>query len=303
MKKIYKKTSLFSRIVNLSFLFTGDKKNSSTIEAAKKYMEKLSKIKDYNLPEKMNLKKEEFNDMPVYSHNNIKAKESKRKIIYIHGGTFIEQARYFQIKFAMNISEKTDAKLIFPVYPLLPGSNCKDMYKLMDRLYEKMVNDDDEVILLGDSAGGGFILSFAMYLRDNNKKMPKHVIMLSPWLDISLSNPDIYKAEKKDYMCGVDGTRYIGSLWADDIDVKDPLVSPMFGDLNNLPEMTIITGKDEFLNSDCRQFSEKLSELNIKHNFIEYENQGHDFGAFPTKEGHMVVDDIASIINRIEVVK
>lgn len=301
MEKIYKKTSLFSHVVNTFVFFSKDKKNSSTVKDAKKFVKKYSKRNSYKLPDRLRMKREGFKKMPIYSYNGSMEKKKKRKIIYVHGGTFVEEAKYFQIKFAMNIAMKTNASLIFPVYPLIPNCNCMKLHSLMEELYDAVIDTTDELILLGDSAGGGFILSFAMYLRDHNKKIPKHVVMLSPWLDLSLSNPDVYKNEKKDYMCGIDGTRYVGKLWADQLDIRDSLASPIYGSLLNLPEMTIITGENEILNCDCHELSEKLAKLTIKHNFIEYKNQGHDFGAYPTKEGKMVIDDIANIINGIEV--
>ena len=137
-----------------------------------------------------------------------------------------------------------------------------------------------------------------MYLRDIKISQPKNIIMMSPWLDISLSNPQTYEDAKNDYMCGVDGTRYCGELWSDDLDTKNPLVSPMFGDVKKLGKMTIIAGGREILKSDCHKFSKILESNKIKYNYIEYKGQGHDFGAYPTKEGKMVIEDVSKIINQ-----
>lgn len=297
MKKYYNKVSLFSKIINFSFCLTNSKKNSLTEANAKKYIQKLSTSKkEYNIPTKLGLKLEDFKGMKVYSYNGSLEKENDKKLLYIHGGSFIEEAISFQIKFAMEIARNTNSTLIFPVYPLAPKSNYKIMYNLMDKLYRNLLMYSKEINFLGDSAGGGFVLSFAMYLRENNKKLPKNVIMLSPWLDISMCNPELYKYEKTDHMCGVDGTRYEGKLWAAGLNTRNYLVSPMFGDYHNLSKLTIIVGKNEILNSDCHILDEKLDKLKIEHNFIEYEGQGHVFGAYPTKEGKMVIDDICNIV-------
>lgn len=298
MKKYYDKVSLWSRMLNFSFRFTNSKKNSDTVEGTKKYIERLSQTSNqHELPEKLGLTKEKVNNIAVYCYRG-NIKDDSRKLLYVHGGSYIEEASYFQLKFAMKIAEKTNSTLIFPVYPLAPKGTYKTMYSFMESLYQKLLETNSEINFLGDSAGGGFILSFSMYLRDKKIKLPKNIIMMSPWLDISLSNPKTYDDAKKDYMCGVDGTRYCGELWADGLDTKDPLVSPMFGDVNNLSKITIITGGNEILKSDCHKFSKILSSNKIKHNFIEYKGQGHDFGAYPTKEGKLVIEDISEIINQ-----
>lgn len=297
MEKYYNKISLWSKILNFSFKFTNAKKNSDTVEGAKKYIKRLAKKqRNSRMPEKLKLVKETVNGISVYCYRGT-IDDHNKKLLYVHGGSFIEEANYFQLKFAMRIADKTNSTLIFPIYPLAPKGTYRDIYPLMENIYTRLLKTGKDINFLGDSAGGGFVLSFGMYLRDKKIPLPSNIITMSPWLDISLSNPETYEDAKKDYMCGVDGTRYCGELWANGLDSKDPLVSPMFGDVKNLSKITIITGGKEILKSDCHKFSDILNENNVRHNFIEYIGQGHDFGAYPTKEGKMVVEDISNIIN------
>lgn len=298
MIKYYDKISLWSKLVNRAFIFTGSKKIFASEENTKKYIEKITKkYKKYNVPSKLGLKLEDYSGMEVYSYNGSLKNLNKKILLYIHGGSYIEEAGSFQIKFAMKIAEKTDSILIFPRYPLAPSGNYKIMYKLMDNLYQMLAESNQTINFLGDSAGGGFILSYAMCLREKSLVKPKHIVMMSPWIDVSLCNPDLIESEKLDYMSSIEGNKYAGELWADDLDTKNHLVSPLYGDFNNLGEMTIITGGRDLLRPDCLLLDKKLNELNIEHNYIEYIGQGHDFGAYPTKEGNMVIEDIANIVN------
>ncbi|MBE6159911.1 MAG: alpha/beta hydrolase [Lactobacillales bacterium] len=298
MKKIYDKISLKSRIINFLFNFTNSKKIYTDEKETIKYIESIAKInEEYNLPEKMGMTLEKINDMKVYSYNGTLENNKGKILIYIHGGSYVEQAIDYQIKFAMKIATKTNSTLLMPIYPLAPKGNCKSMYKVIDELYEKVTNSTKNINLLGDSAGGGFILSYAMYLRNKNGVQPKNIVMLSPWLDISMENPELIESEKKDPMSGIEGNRYTGKLWADGLDVKNFLVSPMYGEFENLGILTIITGEIDILKPDCIKLSQKLDKCKIEHNYIEYKGQGHDFGAYPTKEGNMVINDIANIIN------
>ncbi len=298
MEKYYNKISLWARIINKLFVFTNMKKNSNTVEAAKKFVNKLSTRKTiYNLPSKLGLNKIDFQDMDVYCYNG-NIDDNKKKILYIHGGSYVEQANYFQINFAMKLAKKNNLTLIFPVYPLAPVGDYKLMYKLMDKLYKKIINKSNDILFLGDSAGGGFILSYAMYLRDTSSVQPKHIIMLSPWIDISMTNTDIYNDAKYDNMCGVDGTRYEGELWANGLNTKDPLVSPIYGNFNSLGQMTIIVGGREILTSECLRLHKLLNDQKIEHNFIMYKGQGHIFPMYPIRESKMVLKDITEIISR-----
>ena len=298
MEKYYNKISLWARIINKLFVFTNMKKNSNTVEAAKKFVNKLSTRKTiYNLPSKLGLNKIDFQDMDVYCYNG-NIDDNKKKILYIHGGSYVEQANYFQINFAMKLAKKNNLTLIFPDYPLAPVGDYKLMYKLMDKLYKKIINKSNDILFLGDSAGGGFILSYAMYLRDTSSVQPKHIIMLSPWIDISMTNTDIYNDAKYDNMCGVDGTRYEGELWANGLNTKDPLVSPIYGNFNSLGQMTIIVGGREILTSECLRLHKLLNDQKIEHNFIMYKGQGHIFPMYPIRESKMVLKDITEIISR-----
>ncbi len=295
MKKYYNKVSFFSRVINFLFLLSNCKKTYSTAEETQKLIKKLNKKHKNIKLEKYGFMKEDYCDLLVYSYNGTLDSPHNRILLYIHGGSYIEEAVSFQIKFAMKIAKKTNSTLVFPVYPLAPNGNYKTMYKLIYTLYQKICNS--EINLLGDSAGGGFVLSFSMFLKNKIENKPKNVIMMSPWLDLTLSNPELIESEKLDPMCAIKGNQYAGKLWADDLDMKNYLVSPIYGEFDNLPLMTIITGGRDLLKPDCKLLSEKLDNNNIEHNYIEYKNQGHDFGAYPTKEGNLVIEDIVKIIN------
>ena len=296
MEKYYDKESFFSKIINFLLKFNRSKQIYSDEQKTKKFINKLSK-KKFNAArffEKYGLKSED--KMPnVYCYNGSLTNLKSKVLFYVHGGSFIENMISFQLKFAMRIAKKSDSTLIVPTYTLLPNGNYKKMYETMYPIYKSL--ECKNINLLGDSAGGGFILSFSMFLKEKNVIQPKNVIMMSPWLDLSMSNPDLIKSEKLDNMCSIAGNKYAGLLWAYDLDVKNYLVSPIFGEFENLPTITIITGGRDILKPDCKLLSQRLKAKKIYHNYIEYKNQGHDFGAYPTKEGLLVIDDIVKIIN------
>ena len=92
MNKYYDKVSLWSKIINFSFKFTNAKKNSETVEGAKQFIEQLKESQtEYKLPEKLKFKKEMLNEIEVYYYNG-NLKDNNKKLLYIHGGSYIEEA-------------------------------------------------------------------------------------------------------------------------------------------------------------------------------------------------------------------
>ena len=185
MRKIYKKVSLKSRFINRMFALTPAKKNYKSEEKVKEFIKEYKKtIKKYNIPTSLGMKKEILFDTEIYSYNGTIENNTGKFLVYIHGGSFVEEALDYQIKFASRIAEKTQSTLIMPRYKLIPNANYNDLYELMNNLYKKILSTNcDEINFLGDSSGGGFILAYSMFLRDNNKRLPKNILMLSPWVE------------------------------------------------------------------------------------------------------------------------
>lgn len=297
MEKEYTKVSLSSRIVNKLLKLLPYKSSTETEEAAKKYIKKISKkefINKYELISVMNID----HKMPVYTYNgDLDNCEKSGFLLYIHGGSFIEKANRFQIEFAKKVALKSNSTLIFCDYPVAPYSDCLEMFSLFEKLYQIIISKNQTINFIGDSAGGGFAISFAKYVKDKGYKTPSKIITLSPWLDIAMEDDEIYDIAKYDNMCGVDGTKYMGKLWARDIDLKDSLVSPYYADVKDIGEITIITGGHDILKKQCKEFHEKLKKEKIAHNYIFYKDQGHIFGILPIKESKEVIKDIIKILD------
>jgi len=90
--------------------------------------------------------------------------------------------------FINQILLQTKATIVVPDYPLAPQSNCKDVFNFMDTLYLTLLNKykNQSIHFMGDSAGGGLALGFAKKLRTNQLKLPKQLILFSPWLDVTM---------------------------------------------------------------------------------------------------------------------
>jgi len=100
------------------------------------------------------------------------------------------------------------------------------------------------VIIMGDSAGGNLAIGLADWVISNGHKAPDKLILLAPWVDLDMSRPD-ERLSSGEQLLIPDDLRDAGRRYAGDMDVRDPLISPLFGDMLQLPEIHIFTGDQE----------------------------------------------------------
>src|SRR5215510_1721621 len=149
---------------------------------------------------------------------------------------------------------------------------------------------------MGDSSGGGISLALAQRLREDGLAQPGRVILLSPWLDATLSNPEILEFDKIDPFLGVDGLKYGGEAYARDVDPKSYLVSPVYGCLEGLAPITLFIGTRDILYPDCRKLRDKATAEGVRIDFREYPEMVHDWMLAPMPEAKHAIEEIVATI-------
>jgi acetyl esterase/lipase len=162
-------------------------------------------------------------------------------------------------------------------------------------------NPDDRFYLLGDSAGGGFCLAFAQTLRDNNfQKKPEKIALLSPWTDLSMSNQGIKELEQKDLLLSAETLKKCAVWYADGMDLKSPVLSPLYGNMADLNSIGIFVGTDEIFLPDCRILKTKIEASNTILFYKEYEDMQHDWIVFPIKERYILLKDVLQYLHPLQ---
>ena len=227
----------------------------------------------------------DFNGMEVFHFGN--KESSQRTIIFIHGGAYVGEINYQHFFFCYLLARKLNAYVLAPVYPLAPKHSCNETFDLITDLYNEYSNDN--IILMGDSAGGGFVLSFCQHLNRVNLSQPDNVVVFSPWVDVSMDN--VYDS-KSDPILGEVGLRQIGKSWAGDLDTKDYKVSPLYGDNMNLPRTLIFVGDNEIFYKDVLKYAENLERDNVDYRLIVGEGLFHIYPLFPMPETRTAFKEI-----------
>lgn len=181
-------------------------------------------------------------------------------LVYIHGGGYIAGGLEYAKGYASYLSEKTGLKTYFPAYRLAPENKCpdavKDCVKTYKYLTETLSYDPKRIILIGESAGGGLLYSLCAALKKLSLPLPLGLIAISPWTDLTMSGDSYEFNSENDPSMSLDRLRFFSECYTDD--PTDPVASPIFGDLSDLPPSLIISGGDEIMLSDAKTLHEKL---------------------------------------------
>ena len=226
-----------------------------------------------------------MSDSHLYTFGNENAKNT---ILFVHGGAFVSEMNYQHLLYCLKMSRKLDAHVMAPVYPLAPQHNAMETYDMITEIYEKL--DHENLILMGDSAGGGFVLSFAQYLKTVGLPQPRKIIAFSPWVDISMSNSPY--DNKHDPILGEIGLKEMGKSWAGDLDTKDYRVSPLYGDVAGQAQTLIFSGTGEIFYKDIELYVEKLKKSNVNVKFIKGEGLFHIYPLFPSPEAKKAFKEV-----------
>lgn len=235
--------------------------------------------------------------MPTFVLNEQKTMQPT--IIYLPGGAFVDTPMKEQWEYANRLAEATNARVYVAVYPLLPQHSFKAAYQALYQLYKQVYahTPATDITLLGDSAGGGLAAGFCEYLAAHNEPQPGHLILISPWLDLDLTNPLIAQYEEHDVTLSSTGLRRIGRLWADEVDHTDYRLSPLNGNVAGLRKVLVIAGTREIMYPDSARFVRKLREANVAVEFEVGRDLFHIYPIYSLPEAVQVMKKVQAFLH------
>ncbi len=203
---------------------------------------------------------------------------TREVVIAIHGGAYVGEATIFHWWTYTAMARQTGATVVVPDYTLSPAGTAETEVPRMADFISQMIHEHsaEKVSLLGDSAGGGFALLAVQELVRRNAKTPEHLVLLAPWLDVSMKDPR--SATIDDPLLDVGNMTKDGKLWAGELDTRNPLVSPLFGSLDGLPPTSVYSSTRDVLTIDTLRLRDRVLAEHIP-NMTFRLRQGllHDF--------------------------
>lgn len=224
------------------------------------------------------IRTEKYLDRKVFIVTPNEGKTNEEVILYLHGGAYVGEIEMEHWEFIGQLITDTGVTVILPDYPLAPKYRYTDTFKMVEPLYKEIVDKvgAEKLTVMGDSAGGGMSLALVEKIStETNYKIPSKTILISPWLDVRLTNSEIEEVEKYDKQLNKETLKLAGLAYAGEDGINNYLVNPIDGDISKLKNVTIFTGTYDILNPDVHKLLEKSKKIGIEINVKEYEKAGH----------------------------
>ncbi len=222
-----------------------------------------------------------------------------RVILYCHGGGYTSGNLGYSRPLASKLTNVTGWETLCFEYRLAPENPfpaaVDDARKVWDYLMYLGYGARD-VVVAGDSAGGNLALVLCHQLKKAGRQLPGHLVLMSPWTDMTASGPSYTQRAELDPMITVDYVRAVREVYAGGQDLSSPFLSPLFGDFSGFPPTLIQVGSNEILYSDSRQLRDRMVEANVYCRLEEWSDMWHVFQMFPMRKAAQAMENIGNFL-------
>lgn len=219
-------------------------------------------------------------------------------VVYAHGGAWVSEVAPQHWQLAAQLAAESGTTVDLVIYPLLPFGTAAEVVPIFTRLVLENLDDLGATVIAGDSAGGQIALSAALQLRDEHDVVLPRTVLISPSLDLRFDNPRIPEVQPSDPWLGVPGGKVFAARWAAELDLLDPRVSPLFGELAGLGPVSLFTGTRDILNPDAQLLVERANAAGVALDLFEVRGQLHVYPLLPTRAGREAREQIVEAVRR-----
>ncbi|WP_235808283.1 alpha/beta hydrolase fold domain-containing protein [Levilactobacillus senmaizukei] len=201
-------------------------------------------------------------------------------VLLFHGGAYTLQGTKRHRDLMVNLVDQANLRVSYIDYPLVPEATVNETVIFAMNAYDylRAQYPDDQFFLMGDSAGGGLALTLLQQLKEHQEPLPAGTILISPWTDLSMMNPDLKSGAKADPFLSLAVLKRIGFQYAGNHPVTDPLVSPLYGDFEGLGPIQLYYGTNELLAADDKRLLQHLNgAVGTEVQAFEMKSMLHDY--------------------------
>ncbi|MCG7505825.1 alpha/beta hydrolase fold domain-containing protein [Mesorhizobium retamae] len=225
-----------------------------------------------------------------------------RRILYLHGGAYVFEITTYHWALIAEMAERLGFGMTVPIYPIAPEHDFHDMFGMVGSVYREMLEETEpqDIIFMGDSAGGNMAVVLTMMMAEQGLPAPGRHVLISPGLDMSLTNPEVFDAEQRDPWLGIPGGLEAVRLYGAGMDRSDWHISPVYGDLTVLPPTLLLTGSRDLLTPDNLIFVEKARAAGVEVELVHEEGMFHVWPLINMPEARRARDHIVTFLSRRE---
>ncbi|MBB2991668.1 acetyl esterase/lipase [Mycolicibacterium iranicum] len=224
----------------------------------------------------------EFEGMKVWSLTP-RRNATDDVVVALHGGAYVATASIFHWWTYADMARDTGATVIVPLQTLVTkGGTAATEVPRTANFLTAVIDEHgaQNVSLFGDSAGGGLALAATQELVRRNATTPSRMVLLAPWLDVSMSDPR--SAEVRDPLLDIPNLVRSGAKWAGAAGTSDPMASPLFGSLQGLPPTVVYSSSRDLLTVDTVRLRDRVLAEGIPNVTFQFRaGLIHDWFTFP----------------------
>lgn len=227
-----------------------------------------------------------------------KAGEQKQ-ILYLHGGAYVFEITPYHWGLIAEMADRLGFGITVPIYPIAPEHDFHAMFGMVGKVYRQMLDETEaeDIVFMGDSAGGNMAVVLTMMAAEEALPLPSRHVLISPGLDMSLANPEVFEAERNDPWLGISGGMEAVRLYSAGFARSDWHISPLYGDLSVLPKTLLLTGSHDLLSPDNLIFAEKARNAGVDVEVVYEEGMFHVWPLIEMPEARRARDSIVAFLN------
>ena len=220
--------------------------------------------------------------------------DDRSTVLYLFGGGYVASSPATRRTLAGHLAKAAGARVAVPDYRLAPEHPFPAALEDATDAYRWLISeagvDPRAVVVAGDSAGGGLALAAMLSVRGDDLQPPAGVVAISPWVDLALAGESLDAQADSDLTVTRADLERKATEYLDGADPRNPLASPLYGDLTGLPPLLVIVGADEALLDDSIRLVRKAGVAGVQTTLIIEPEMQH---AFPIFAGRMPEADAA----------
>jgi epsilon-lactone hydrolase len=210
--------------------------------------------------------------------------DDDRALLYLHGGAYTQGSVRSHRSFCGRLSVATETRVLALDYRLAPEHPHPAAVDDATTGYRWLLDegfDPQRLVVAGDSAGGGLTAALLLALGAEGDPRPAGAVLLSPWVDLTLSGASMEERAAEDLICSPGSLARSAAWYAGGEDPAGPLISPLFGDLTGLPPLLVLVGTAEVLLDDSLRFAAAADAVGVDLTLVVEEGLLHVWPLFP----------------------
>ena len=228
-------------------------------------------------------------------------KDERRQgvILYLHGGGYACGDLEYAKGYGSTLAVRCGIRVFSPAYRLAPESPFPAALEDALESYQYLLKkgyDPRQIALCGESAGGGLIYALCLKLKEENLPLPGGLIAMSPWTDLTSSGESYETNREADPNMTVEQLQFYTRCYT--TDPKNPLASPIFGNLEGLPPSLIFVGGDEIMLSDAADMHKNLLAAGCKSRLVVAPERWHVYVLYELAENEEDYDTINHFLSQ-----